>query len=95
MDVAGFALVREGRVVLMNYMEAAEVARSENPDGWYADPEAMLALAEFAWEQEKFEGVERVETYRAAWRRAHAKFLDTGQAHYAAECVAIEKEVAA
>lgn len=77
----------------MNYQEAAEVAKAENPDGWYADPEAMLALNEHAWEQEKFEGVPAVETYRAAWRRAQAKWAATGNVHEAAEMVAIEKEV--
>lgn len=76
----------------MDYKEAAEIAKGENPDGWYADPEAMLALSEWAWEEGNFKAPV-FEVFRTAWRKANEKWQATGQNHYAAEMVAIENEV--
>jgi hypothetical protein len=77
----------------MNYREAAEQFKAENPDGWYADPEAVLAMEEHCWEMEHVLGQSReeaVEWLREVWRKLNVKFQ--GGAMWAAgEMVEVEK----
>lgn len=65
--------------------------RQRNGDGWLADPEALLALEEAAWDEEH-RGGDPLEAYRREWRRRHGRFVATGDTEDAAFCVAIERE---
>lgn len=79
----------------MDYKEAAEVWRADqhqNPDGWYADPEAMLAVEEGMYEYQQ-QGMDPLEFARIVWRHAAAKFRASKgvQVWYAGTMVAVEK----
>lgn len=75
--------------------EAWKSDRTNNPDGWYADPEAICAVEEAMFDYERA-GMDPVEAARSAWRFNRDKFVASGgvQVWYAGEMVAIELMIA-
>ncbi len=73
-------------------LAAAERFKAAEPDGWYVDPEAVLA-----WEETLYDwpagtlAPDWEETLRGWWRAAEVLYRTTGSGMAAAEMVEIER----